>query len=175
MVKVFPIDPAAGPSFADAFGSHRGTDIFAPEGSPVLAVDNGEARADVDPKGGSVLFLDADDGTRYYYAHLSAYRGNFPRRVTMGEPIAAVGTTGNARGKAPHLHFEVHPGGGGTAVDPYPELLAVAPDRSIRLPVPVMPLPPNPLAAEKKSPTAGCWQRFCLPCSSLLVSGEVSP
>lgn len=124
-MKVFPVDLSARPQFADAFGTHRGTDIFAPVGSALLAVDDGAARADMDPKGGAVVYLRSDDGTVYYYAHLSAYVGEFPRRVTAGEPIGAVGTSGNAQGKTPHVHFEVHPAGG-DAVDPFPLLVALS-------------------------------------------------
>ena len=123
-MKAFPVDPRARPQFADAFGSHRGTDIFAAVGSALIAVDDGDARAATDPKGGNVVYLRADDGTVYYYAHLSSYAGQFPRRVTAGEQIGAVGTSGNAQGKTPHLHFEVHPGGG-AAVDPFPLLAAL--------------------------------------------------
>jgi len=124
-VKVFPVDPKERPQFADAFGSHRGTDIFAPIGSALMAVDDGNVRADKDPKGGNVVYLRSDDGTVYYYAHLSSYMGEFPRRVAAGEVIGFVGTSGNALGKTPHLHFEVHPDGG-EAVNPFPLLVAVA-------------------------------------------------
>ncbi len=124
-MKVFPVDPSAHPQFADAFGSHRGTDIFAAVGSALLAVDDGDARAAEDPKGGNVVYLRSDDGTVYYYAHLSSYTGQFPRRVAAGDELGAVGTSGNALGKTPHLHFEVHPNGG-DAVDPFPLLVAVA-------------------------------------------------
>jgi murein DD-endopeptidase MepM/ murein hydrolase activator NlpD len=124
-LKAFPVDPRARPQFADAFGSHRGTDIFAAVGSALIAVDDGDARAAEDPKGGNVIYLRADDGTVYYYAHLSSYVGQFPRRVTAGEQIGAVGTSGNALGKTPHLHFEVHPNGG-AAVDPFPLLAALS-------------------------------------------------
>jgi MYXO-CTERM domain-containing protein len=123
-VKVFPVDARAHPQFAEAFGSHRGTDIFAAEGSALLAVDDGNARAATDPKGGNVVYLRADDGTVYYYAHLSSYAGEYPRRVAAGDELGAVGTSGNAQGKTPHVHFEVHPNGG-DAVDPFPFLVAV--------------------------------------------------
>lgn len=145
-IRTFPVDsPAHTPGFADAFGSHRGTDIFAPAGASVVAVDNGDARKDIDPKGGQVVYLKADDGTVYYYAHLDSWTGDYPRRVEMGQQLGTVGTTGDAQGKDAHLHFEVHPNGAAVSVDPYPLLLDVAPAGSMKLPVPVMPLPPNPL------------------------------
>jgi murein DD-endopeptidase MepM/ murein hydrolase activator NlpD len=128
---------------------HRGTDIFAPEGTPVFAVAFGNARATEDPKGGTVLYLTSTDGTVYYYAHLAEYVGSYPRNVQAGEILATVGTTGNAQGKAPHLHFEIHPKGK-EAIDPYPELLKVDPSRSEKLPVPVAPVPPIPINTKKK-------------------------
>jgi murein DD-endopeptidase MepM/ murein hydrolase activator NlpD len=158
MIKVFPVEAAARPEFSDAFGSHRGTDIFAAAGSLVIAVDSGQVRNGIDPKGGQVVWLQADDGTVYYYAHLSTWVGTFPRRVSMSEEIGTVGTTGNAKGTTPHLHFEVHPNGL-DAVDPYPLLLDVAPHGSLKLPVPVLPLPPNPLGStpKKKAEPPGLW------------------
>ena len=126
-LRVFPVDASSSPRFADAFGSHRGTDIFAPAGSPVVAVDAGSARSDTDPKGGQVVYLGAPDGTVYYYAHLQDYNGSYPRAVSAGEALGTVGTTGDAQGKDPHLHFEVHPGGASTSIDPFPLLTAVAP------------------------------------------------
>lgn len=136
-VQVFPVAPEAKPTFQQRFtDDHRGTDIFAPAGSPVLAVDDGRVTRGTDPKGGIVLELNADDGTRYFYAHLSGFpqgpqlvRG----KVRAGDVIGFVGTTGNAAGKPPHLHFEVHPGGArgpASAVDPFPLLVDVAPKGS---------------------------------------------
>lgn len=131
-LRVFPVEASAHPSFASAFNaSHRGIDIFAANGSGILASDSGSVRAADDPKGGRVLYLAADDGVTYYYAHLSDYNGTFPRRVAAGDLIGSVGTTGNAVGTSPHLHFEVHPNGTKDAVDPYPQLVALKEPASI--------------------------------------------
>lgn len=123
-LRVFPVAASGRPSFAEAFGSHRGTDIFAPRGTPVLAVDDGRIRAANDPKGGRVAYLSTASGAVYYYAHLDQYAGTFPRAVSAGEIIGTVGTTGNAQGTTPHLHFEVHPKGDRETINPFPLLRA---------------------------------------------------
>ncbi len=51
------------------------------------------------------------------------YASRVGQRVKAGELIAINGQTGNARFTAPHVHFEVHPGGG-TPVNPYPYVKA---------------------------------------------------
>lgn len=128
---VFPVQ---GPhNFADDFGAprprdgpHKGIDIVAPAGTPLVAVAPGTidslSRADTG-LGGIRLWLRDDAGTTYYYAHLSSIApGLAPGvRVAAGQRIGAVGRTGNARGGIHHLHFEMHPGGG-RAVNPYREL-----------------------------------------------------
>jgi murein DD-endopeptidase MepM/ murein hydrolase activator NlpD len=175
-LRVFPVDASGHPSFADAFGSHRGTDIFAPAGTPVLAVDAGNIRAAIDPKGGTVAYLASSDGTRYYYAHLQEYVGTYPRAVAAGDVIGLVGTSGNAQGKAPHLHFEAHPNGEARSIDPFPDLMAVAPANSLKLPVPVLPMPPNPLKKKSRRPEpwgrwSCCWGRLLSRATSGCVVG----
>ena len=106
---------------------HLGNDLLAAMGTPLLAVDNGTIRFGTDPRGGNVANLYAEDGTRYYYAHLSNFEGTSGRQVRAGEVIGYIGMTGNAEGTVPHTHFEVHPVGGGaspgtTAINPFPEL-----------------------------------------------------
>lgn len=139
MLRVFPVDASGKPYFSQAFSdAHRGTDVFAKEGTPVLAVDDGRLEHGDDPRGGIVAMLHASDGTRYYYAHLQGYEGD-PRTVKAGEPIGRVGRTGNAATKPAHLHFEIHPlegHGPESAIDPFPALQATAPGGAALVPVP---------------------------------------
>lgn len=105
---------------------HEGTDIFARRGTPILAVADGritKLRHDVPgSRGGNQFWLTAKDGTKYFYGHLDG----FARGMGVGVPVRAgdvlgyAGSTGLT--SAVHLHFEVHPGGGGP-VNPYPILV----------------------------------------------------
>jgi len=107
-------------------GTHHGNDIFAPTGTPVLAVADGElSKVGVNSLGGNRLWLRDDLGNTYYYAHLSGYASHVKDgvRVSAGEIIAYVGNTGQAITTPPHLHFEIHPGDG-DAINPYPFLQA---------------------------------------------------
>lgn len=102
---------------------HEGIDIFAPRGTRVLASTDGVVwREGTDPLGGLVVWVLGPAGQMHYYAHLDR-RG--PRhvgdRVGVGDTLGYVGTTGNARGGPPHLHYGIYPRGGGP-IDPYPLL-----------------------------------------------------
>jgi murein DD-endopeptidase MepM/ murein hydrolase activator NlpD len=67
--------------------------------------------------GGKVIYLDGDNGWRFYYAHLSGWEVR-SGRVKAGQLIGYVGATGNAAGGAPHLHFQMWTPSG-NIVDPY--------------------------------------------------------
>jgi murein DD-endopeptidase MepM/ murein hydrolase activator NlpD len=139
---VFPVgDPH---SFWDSFGAprmmgtgyehaHQGTDIMAPSGTPLLACERGIiTKMGSDVLGGTKIWVKGQSGTYYYYAHLSSFAEGMVDGLVVdaGTVIGYVGDTGNARGGAPHLHFEIHPDGG-PAVNPYP-LLKVVDDLSRR-------------------------------------------
>ena len=114
--------------FADTWGaprsggrSHEGVDMIAASGVPIIAVEAGTVRFSSNRLGGNAAWLTGNSGTKYYYAHLSSYTGS-SGSVSRGQQIGRNGQTGNAG--TPHLHFEVHPGGG-RAVNPYPYVRAI--------------------------------------------------
>jgi murein DD-endopeptidase MepM/ murein hydrolase activator NlpD len=98
---------------------HQGTDLMAAYGTPVVAPVGGTVSTSSSGSGGLTVELVGDDGTTYMGMHLARFGAT--GRVASGAVIGYVGTSGNARGGAPHLHFEEHPGGGG-AVNPYPTI-----------------------------------------------------
>ena len=107
-------------------GAHQGNDVFAPAGTPVLAVTDGTLRRVGTARvPGNRLYLWSDSGDYYFYGHLSSFEADARsgRRVKAGEVLGYVGSTGDAEPTPPHVHFEVHPGGGGP-VNPYPFLRA---------------------------------------------------
>jgi len=94
---------------------HHGIDLLAPAGTPLVAVADGRiTRASNRERGlgGITLWLRDQRGTSYYYAHNQRNLARARQRVRRGQVIALVGATGNARGGPPHLHFQIHPGGG---------------------------------------------------------------
>jgi murein DD-endopeptidase MepM/ murein hydrolase activator NlpD len=120
--------PLNGPfKWGDGWGAgrgHQGVDLLAPRGSEQVAVVPGTFETRFWGGGGLTLFLRGDDGNTYVYMHLMRVVGDPGRHVEAGEVIALTGASGNA--SAYHLHFEVHPGGGG-AIDPYHLVLNACP------------------------------------------------
>ena len=102
---------------------HQGNDVFSAFDTPVRAVVDGTVRFEVGGLGGNALYLTASDGTYYYMAHLNGFNRDLANgaAVKQGQIIGYNGDSGNAKGGAPHVHFEIRPRGG-AAVDPKPIL-----------------------------------------------------
>lgn len=121
--------PVAGPhSYTNDWGApravgatHKGTDIMANWGIPLVAVTSGNVEQRSQKNAGNYVVLRGDNGDFYYYMHMSSFAAS--GRVSAGQVVGYVGDTGNAAG-TPHCHFEWHPGGGGP-VNPYPLLRAI--------------------------------------------------
>ena len=96
---------------------HEGIDIRAPRGTVVRAPVGGTIRYVNGSRGGLQFSLKGADGYTYIGSHMDSYGSN--GRVQKGDVIGTVGTTGNARGTSPHLHFEMHHG---SVVNPYATL-----------------------------------------------------
>jgi len=121
---------------------HEATDIVAPRGTPVLAVDDGTiVKLFWSRQGGRTVYqFDLSEHYCYYYAHLDGYEGHLAEgmRVRQGQVIGYVGTTGNAPANSPHLHFGITQIGadkkwwGGTPINPYPLLRISAQSLNIK-------------------------------------------
>ena len=125
-----PLQEVTKKQIADTWGAPRGTgrrhegqDIFAPKGTPVLSATNGYVyRIGENNLGGQTVSVIGAGGRVYYYAHLDAYAPG----LAIGDPVNTrtvlgyVGTTGNAQGTPPHLHFGIYTSNG--AINPLPLL-----------------------------------------------------
>ena len=104
--------------------SHEGQDIFAPRGTPILSATTGYVvKIGEDNLGGHTVSVIGDGGRKYYYAHLDSYAKNLEvgDYVTRKTVLGYVGSTGNADGTPPHLHFGIYTTTG--AIDPLPLLV----------------------------------------------------
>ena len=100
---------------------HKGIDIFARAGTPLVAVADGlVTQKGVGAVSGLKVEIRDADGVEYFYAHLSGFAPDLAlgRVVETGDVLGYVGTTGNAVGTSPHVHFEIQPHG--VAVPPKP-------------------------------------------------------
>ena len=102
---------------------HEGQDIFAPRGTPILSATNGFVyKIGENNLGGQTVSVIGSGGRVYYYAHLDKYAPGLEvgDRVSTRTVLGYVGTTGNAQGTPPHLHFGVYTFNG--AINPLPLL-----------------------------------------------------
>lgn len=153
LLAACPVDGAA--NYEDSWGwarsggrSHKGVDMIADRGTPIIAVANGDAFFKRNRLGGNAVWLTVPNGDKFYYAHLNGFAGE-SRFVQAGDVIGFVGSTGNAGGA--HLHFETLPGG--RAENPYPHTLAAC-----------VPTPEETAVIEAHRANAlndpGLWKRF---------------
>lgn len=124
-----PVRGVAPRALADTWGGargggrrHEGIDIFAKRGTAVTSATEGIVmRVGGNRLGGQVVWVLGPGGQRHYYAHLDRYADVAPgQRVRPGTILGYVGTTGNAAGTPPHLHYGIYASGG--AINPYPLL-----------------------------------------------------
>lgn len=99
---------------------HEGNDLFVTKGAPVLAPVSGTVRQVNGTIGGLQFSLQGVDGIRYIGTHMSDFGKT--GKVRAGDVVGYVGSTGNAKGTPPHLHFGMSYKG--TPVNPYPSLVA---------------------------------------------------
>lgn len=89
-------------------GVHKGIDIFAPAGRPVVTPVYGavifRGRLGI---GGNVVAVLGPKWRIHYFAHLRESNVRVLEFVARGDVVGTVGTSGNAAGKAPHLHYAI--------------------------------------------------------------------
>jgi hypothetical protein len=127
--NVFPIPVPYAVTYSDSWHAcrdgcsrqHKGNDLMADEGVPVVAVESGviiRANPTDQGLGGITLWLKGDSGVAYYYAHNVQNLVAEGQRVARGEMIARVGRTGNAQATAPHVHFQMNLCGETSSAEP---------------------------------------------------------
>lgn len=114
---------------AGATRHHEGVDLAAPRGTPVHAVADGRVEfAGVQHGYGNVVYVQHADGRdTTVYGHLSRIDVKMNQRITRGEQIGTVGSTGIATG--PHLHFELRVNG--SPINPSPVLAEAQTDTAV--------------------------------------------
>ncbi len=87
--------------------NHKGMDFAAPTGTPIYAVADGTViTAAYSGNAGKMIVINHGNGMVTYYMHCHSMYVSAGQKVTKGQHIAGVGTTGNSTG--PHLHFQVN-------------------------------------------------------------------
>ena len=125
-----PFGPRKAPT-KGASTYHRGIDIPAPTGTPVVASDGGKvviAKTGYNGGRGTYVVIDHGNGKGTLYQHLNKFVVNVGNSVSQGTKIAEVGNTGIGTGS--HLHFEVHESFSGTKGTPVNPQNYVSPGKS---------------------------------------------
>jgi len=138
ILTVSPISDLSITELRDSFkekhssARHRAIDLMKPRGTPAVAVVGGTViKLHSSKRGGTSIYLFDDAQVYcYYYAHLDSYADDLHegQHVAPGDVLGYVGSTGNAKYTAPHLHFAIYKlwpqkhWWQGTAINPYPKL-----------------------------------------------------
>jgi murein DD-endopeptidase MepM/ murein hydrolase activator NlpD len=187
----FPVQGLA--NWTDDFGdprdgppphSHQGDDLFTQFDTPVRAPADGTVRFETGGLGGLAAYVTTADGTYYYMAHLNSYANLASgAAVKQGQTVGFAGDSGNAKGGAPHVHFEVHPLGG-AAVNPKPIVDAWVAAAVARVPELIASLQPPTAADAGSDPDQGLPQilvdtgltrRFSLAPAAAATPAPVTP
>lgn len=114
---VVPVSGVRARDLVSTFGAprpggrkHKGVDIFADRGTAVLSATDGVVwKVGRNRLGGNVVWVFGEGLSLYYYAHLDAWAPGLGKgdHVRAGEPLGAIGNSGNARTTPTHLHFSV--------------------------------------------------------------------
>jgi len=124
----FPVSGATNAAIGSFWGaqrdggkrSHKGIDIFAKRGTPIVAATKGyiSSTGNRGLGGKQVWLRDGLFGQSLYYAHLDSIATTRGMKVEIGDTLGFVGNTGNAKTTSPHLHFGIYTSSG--AIDPLP-------------------------------------------------------
>ena len=115
---VVAVRPISGGKITSRFGerssvrssTHTGLDLAAPTGTTIKAAASGKVTfAGYKGSYGYMIKIECDNGYEMWYAHCSKLYVSAGVRVSAGDKIAAVGSTGNSTGS--HLHFEIRKNG----------------------------------------------------------------
>ena len=168
IVLPIPVEDVKPKDLEDTWGAarsegrrHEGIDIFAPRGNHVTAAARGFVTGrGWNRLGGRFVQVFGAGALSYYYAHLDAFdEPKVGDWVEVGDLLGYVGTSGNANGTPPHLHFGVYRIGS-RAINPYP-LLVPNPPHPLGPPLPSA-LPPSREGEERHlgwgRPSPGRWE-----------------
>ena len=87
---------------------HDGVDLRAPGGTSVYPITDGiVTHVGSGGKGGNVISIDHNGKIKTYYAHMGTVKVQKGDKVNINTVIGTVGDSGNAKGTAPHIHFQV--------------------------------------------------------------------
>lgn len=133
-----PVEGVPARAVRNSFGApraqdrtHQGIDIFAPRGTLVISTTRGIVTLiGENSLGGTVVWVLGPAGDRHYYAHLDRVADiQSGQRIDAGAVLGTVGTTGNARGTPPHLHYGIYRASG--AINPFPLLSGPPPTKPL--------------------------------------------